>query len=46
MPLIGGRVALEPGHDVGIESEGQLLLDRPIEEAALGVGPVEELVCI
>src|SRR5262245_56680323 len=37
------RVALEPGHDVGIQPKGQLLLDRPIEEAALGAGPIEKL---
>jgi hypothetical protein len=36
VPLIGSRLALEPGHDVGIEPEGQLLLDGPIEEAAPG----------
>ena len=35
-------VALEPGHDIGIEPTGQLLLDRPIEEAALGAGLDEE----
>jgi hypothetical protein len=34
VPLIGSRLALEPGRDIGIEPEGQLLLDGPIEEAA------------
>ena len=36
-------MAFEPGHDIGIEPKGQLLLDGPIEEAALGAGPVEKL---
>jgi hypothetical protein len=34
---VGRHVALE-GHDIGIEPTGQLLLDRPIEEAAFGAG--------
>ena len=42
IPLVGSRVALEPGHDIGTEAKRQLLLDGPIEEAALGAGPVEE----
>jgi len=29
-------MAFEPSHDIGIEAKGQLLLDGPIEEAALG----------
>jgi hypothetical protein len=41
--LIGCRVALEPGNDIGIEAERQLLLDGSIEKAALGPGPVKEL---
>jgi len=40
--FIGCRVALEPGDDIGVEAKCQLLLDGPIEEAALGVGPIEE----
>jgi hypothetical protein len=35
-------MALEPGDDIGIEPEGQLLLEGSIEKAALGPGPVEE----
>jgi hypothetical protein len=41
--LIGARVALEPSHDIGIEPQGQLLFDRPIEQAAPGPGPVKKL---
>ena len=37
-----GRHVVREGHDIGIEPTGQLLLDRPIEEAALGAGLVEE----
>jgi len=32
---------LEPVHHVGVEAQGELLLDRAIELAALGVRPVE-----
>ena len=35
-------LSLEPGDDVRVQSERDLLLDRPIEDPALGVGPVEE----
>jgi len=35
-------VALEPSHEIGIEPKGELLLDRSIEKAALGTGPIEE----
>jgi hypothetical protein len=43
MPLVGRRVALEPSHDICIEPQGKLLLDRPIEQAALDTGQVNEL---
>lgn len=35
-------MALEPGHDIGINAKSQLLLDGSIEEAALDAGPTEE----
>jgi hypothetical protein len=41
--FIGLRVRPEPGDDLGIEPKRQLLLDGPIEQAAFGVGPVENL---
>jgi hypothetical protein len=35
-------VALEPGNNIGVEAQCQLLLDRSIEEATLSAGPVEK----
>ena len=35
-------MALEPGHDIGINAKSQLLLDGSIEEAALDAGLTEE----
>src|SRR4051794_40767586 len=41
--FIGFRVALEPGDDIGVQAECQLLLDRSIEQPTRGAGPVENL---
>jgi hypothetical protein len=36
-------LVLEPGNDVGVDAQRQLFLYRPIEKAALGIGPVANL---
>ena len=38
-----GSPFLEPGHDVSVQPQGDLLLDRPVEIGAAGVGPVQNL---
>ena len=36
-------MGLEPGYDVRVEPQRNLLFDRPVEDTAPGVGPVENL---
>ena len=41
--LTGRGVFLEPGNYIGVDTERQLLLDRPIEKTPFRTGPVEKL---
>jgi len=41
--LIGRGMFLEPGDHVGVEAERDLPLDGPVEQAAFGAGPVQDL---
>ena len=36
-------LGLEPGYDVRVEPQRNLLLYRPVEDSAPGVGPIENL---
>ena len=36
-------MSLEPGHHVRIQPKGNLLLHGPVEHAALGIRPIENL---
>jgi hypothetical protein len=41
--LFGRRLRFEPSDHISVDPQGQLLLDGPVEKAALGIRPVEYL---